>query len=82
MSDTHGIDSSSHAFPSATNVMDPNGMPSDQAQMARMKAQKVMKALQDGEPGEADEVMGKKEPKGTSGLVPLDWLKTKFGGKK
>ena len=49
--------------------------------MARMKAMKVIKALDT--PGEADKLMGKREPKGTDGIIPIEWLKTKFtGGKK
>lgn len=70
------------SFPPNTNVNDPNGMPSDAAQAAREKAKKVLLALQEGEPGDADEMMGKREPKGNVGIMPLDWLKTKFGGKK
>ena len=57
-------------------------MPSDAAQAARAKAKKVMEALESGEPGAADKMMGKREPKGNIGIIPLDWLKTKFSGKK
>lgn len=57
-------------------------MPSDTAAMARAKAQKVMAALQSGEPGAADELMGKSEPKGTSGIIPLGFFKNKFSEKK
>ena len=57
-------------------------MPSDTAAMARAKAKKVMEALDSGEPGAADDMMGKREPKGTTGMLPLDYFKTKFSGKK
>lgn len=57
-------------------------MTSDAAAAARAKAKKVMQALESGEPGAADEMMGKREPKGNTGIIPLDWLKTKFGRKK
>ena len=57
-------------------------MPSNEAQAAREKALHIMNALKEGKPGEADEMMGKREAKGTAGIIPLDWMKSKFGGKK
>ena len=68
------------SFSPNTNTMDPESMPSDKAAAARMKAIKVMNALDT--PGEADKLMGKREPKGTHGIIPMDWLKSKFSGKK
>lgn len=50
--------------------------------MARAKAEKVMAALESGEPGAADEMMGKAEPKGTAGIIPLGWFKSKLTEKK
>lgn len=58
--------------------MDEQGMPSDAAQAARAKAKKVMEALNSGEPGAADEMLGKGEPKGNL----FGSFKSKFGGKK
>lgn len=57
-------------------------MPSDKAQAAREKAKQVMLSLEDGKPGEADNMMGKREAKGSYGIIPLDWVKSKFSGSK
>lgn len=69
-----------YSFPSNTNTMDPESMPSDKAQAAREKAKEIMAALQDGKPGEADKLMGKNE--NNNGLTPLGWFKSKVGGSK
>lgn len=62
------------------NVMDKESMTSDRAEAARHKAAEVMAALKKGEPGDADKLMGKAEPK--TRVVPLGWLGKKFGGKE
>lgn len=61
-----------------TNTMDANAMPSDKAQAARERAREIMDALDSDKPGAADRMMGEREPKGNVGLLPIDWLKTKF----
>lgn len=57
-------------------------MPSDKAQAAREKAKEIMLALEDGKPGEADKMMGARPVKGNVGIIPMDWLKSKFSSKK
>ena len=57
-------------------------MPSDKAEAARQKAKEIMLALEDGKPGEADKMMGARDPKGNVGIVPIGWLKSKFTSKK
>ena len=58
-------------------------MPSERAAAARDRTAEIMDGLHNGKPGEADAMMGKREPKGTAGIIPVDWIKTKFsGGKK
>ena len=57
-------------------------MPSDKAQAARERAKEIMLALEDGKKGDADRMMGAREPKGNVGLLPIDWMKTKFSRKK
>ena len=70
------------SFSPNTNTLDANTMPSDKAEAARQKAKEIMLALEDGKPGDADKMMGAREPKGNVGIIPIDWLKTKFGSKK
>jgi hypothetical protein len=66
-----------------SNTMNADAMPSDKAQAAREKAIEIMNAVKEGKPGEADAMMGKREPQGNRGIIPLDWVKSKFsGGKK
>lgn len=57
-------------------------MPSDKAQAAREKAKEIMLALEDGKPGAADQMMGKREPKAGNGIIPLDWIASKFSKKE
>lgn len=57
-------------------------MPSDKAQAARERAKEVILALEDGKSGDADRMMGDREPKGNVGLLPVDWMKSKFSRKK
>lgn len=82
MSGSSSWNDSGFAFAPNTNTMDQTTMPSKEAQAAREKTLEIMNALKDGKPGEADAMMGKREAKGTAGIVPLDWVKSKFGGKK
>lgn len=58
--------------------MDPNAMPSDKAQAARERTKEIMRALEDGKPGEADRMMGERPVKGNVGLLPIDWMRSKF----
>lgn len=69
---------SGFAFSPNTNVQDRETMPSAQAEAARQKADKVMAALRSGEPGAADRAMGSAKETGTKGIVPLQWLGSKF----
>lgn len=62
--------------------MDPNSMPSERAEAARQKAKEIMLALEDGQPGDADRMMGPRKPQGNVGIIPMDWLKSKFSSKK
>ena len=55
-------------------------MPSDQAEAARKKSAEVMAALKKGDAGDADAIMGKRESKGTQGIVPLAWFGKKLRG--
>lgn len=64
-----------------TNTLDARAMPSDKAAAARQKAQEVMAALEDGKPGAADRMMGEREAKGNVGIVPIDWVRSKFSRK-
>ena len=76
-------DTSGFASAPNTNTMDANSMPSDKAQAAREKAKEIMLALEDGKPGDADKMMGARDPKGNIGIIPIDWMKKKLsGGKK
>ena len=81
MSGSSPWNDSGFAFAPNTNTMDAQSMPSDKAQAAREKAKEIMLALEDGKPGDADKLMGKREPKGNAGIIPLDWMKSKFSGK-
>ena len=52
--------------------MDANAMPSDKAQLARERAKEILLALEDGKKGDADKLMGEREPKGNvSGLMGM-----------
>ncbi|KAK4545737.1 hypothetical protein LTR36_002691 [Oleoguttula mirabilis] len=57
-----GMNHSGSAF-----SMDKDSMPSDKAEAARMKAAEVMAALKEGEPGDADAIMGKYQQQKVSG---------------
>ncbi|KAK5129268.1 hypothetical protein LTR08_003647 [Meristemomyces frigidus] len=68
------------SFNPNTNCLDAESMPSEKAEAARQKSAAVMAALRSGEPGAADAAMGKQVQKGTQGILPLGWLKSKFSG--
>lgn len=82
MSGSSSWNDSPYAFAPNTNTMDAQSMPSDKAEAARRKAKEVMLALEDGKPGSADAMMGKPEPKGTTGITPLHWMMSKFTSNK
>lgn len=82
MSGSSPWNTSGFASPPNTNVLDENSMPSDKAQAARDRAKEIMDASRNGKPGDADRMMGEREPKGTAGLLPIDWMKSKFGRSK
>ena len=64
-----------------TNAMDENSMTSDTAQAARERAKEIMNALGSGQPGDADKLMGKREPKASYGLVETEvqWQERQAG---
>lgn len=70
------------SFSPNTNTMDDKAMQSDKAAAARARAKEILLALEDGKPGAADRMMGEREPKGNVGLLPIDWMKTKFARRK
>lgn len=82
MSGSSSWNTSGFAFAPNTNVNDPESMPSDKAQAAREKAKEIMLALEDGKPGDADRMMGPRPAKGNVGIIPLDWVKSRFSNKK
>ncbi|KAK3049996.1 hypothetical protein LTR09_008651 [Extremus antarcticus] len=82
MSGSSSWNDSGFAFAPNTNTMDAQTMPSDKAQAARERAAEIIEASKNGKPGEADAMMGKREPQGNRGIIPLDWLATKFKSEK
>ncbi|KAF7187137.1 hypothetical protein HII31_11518 [Pseudocercospora fuligena] len=74
--------SSGFSFSPNTDTMNRETMPSERAEAARQKSAEVMAALKSGEPGAADRLMGPQRESGSKGIVPMQWVKSKFGGKK
>ena len=63
------------------NADDPNATPSQEGQDARERAKEVLYTLEDGKPGDADRLIGSREPTGIA--KPIDWMRRKLsGGKK
>ncbi|KAK5174162.1 uncharacterized protein LTR77_001242 [Saxophila tyrrhenica] len=83
MSGSSSWNTSGFAFAPSTNANDASSMPSDKAQAARERAAEIIEASKNGKQGEADAMLGRREAKGNVGIIPLDWVKTKFSrGKK
>ncbi|EME84291.1 uncharacterized protein MYCFIDRAFT_173310 [Pseudocercospora fijiensis CIRAD86] len=82
MATSSSWNSSGFYFSANTNTMDRESMPSEKAEAARLRSAEVMAALKSGEPGAADRMMGGQKESGSKGIVPLQWVKSKFGGKK
>ncbi|WPG97838.1 Hypothetical protein R9X50_00061900 [Acrodontium crateriforme] len=72
---------SGFAFAPNTNVMDPESMPSAEAQAARARAAEIMAALKKGEPGDADKLMGKESPRSGRRLFQVERAFNKITGK-
>ncbi|SMY23026.1 unnamed protein product [Zymoseptoria tritici ST99CH_1A5] len=70
------------SFAPNTNAMDEKSMPSDKAAAARVKSALVMDAVKRGDMKEADRLMGEQKETGTKGLVPMQWARDIFKGKK